>query len=105
VHNQLRDRIKQLLEHGCRVVLLRLPSTQALTSPSDPAAALGGALAREFNLLRVDLGRECANRGASLTYTDGVHLSAASARQASRLLADMLANPSSSFAQDNTRAR
>jgi hypothetical protein len=95
VHNQLRDGIKQLIEHGCRVVLLRLPSGRGVASPNDQAAALSEALMREFNLVRVDLGKESANRGEPLTYTDGVHLTASSARQASRLLAEVLANRSS----------
>lgn len=105
VHNQLRDGIKQLLEHGCRVVVLRLPSGQQLTSAGDRAAALGETLAREFNLLRVDLGQECANRGESVTFTDGVHLSSGSARQASRLLAEVLARRPSSLAQESIRTR
>jgi hypothetical protein len=105
VHNQLRDGIKQLLEHRCRVVLLRLPSGRDRAITNDRAAALSETLAREFNLLRVDLGQECASRGELLTYTDGIHLSARSARQASRLLAQVLANRSSSFAQGTTRAR
>lgn len=96
VHNQLRNEIKQLVEHGCRVVLLRLPSGHILTSASDPAATLGQTLAREFNLLRVDLGQECASRGESVTFTDGIHLSAGSARQASRLLAEVLAGKAAS---------
>jgi hypothetical protein len=102
VHVQLRNGIKQLLEHGCRVVLLRLPSYQPT---HDRASALSEALAREFNLVRVDLAQECASRGELLTYTDGIHLSAGSARQASRLLAEVLARKSSSFAQGATRAR
>lgn len=105
VHNQLRDGIKQLLEHDCRVVLLRLPSGRGLASSNDRAAALSEALAREFNLQRVDLGQECASRGELLTYTDGIHLSAVSARQASRLLAQVLSSRSSSLAQGTTRAR
>jgi len=104
VHNQLRDGIKQLREHGCRVVLLRLPSGQSLPSAGDLAATLGEALAREFNLQRVDLGQECLNRGESVTFTDGIHLSAGSARQASRILAELLASRSS-LAQGTMRAR
>jgi hypothetical protein len=105
VHTQLHDGIKQLLDHGCRVVLLRLPSGRSVASTNDRAATLSEALAREFNLIRVDLGRECASRGELLTYTDGIHLSSGSARQASRLLAEVLASRSSSFAQGTTRAR
>jgi hypothetical protein len=86
-------------------VLLRLPSGRSVASTNDRAATLSEALAREFNLIRVDLGRECASRGELLTYTDGIHLSSGSARQASRLLAEVLASRSSSFAQGTTRAR
>lgn len=102
VHNQLRNEIKKLLEHGCRVVILRLPSGQSLTSATDRAATLGETLAREFSLLRVDLGQECASRGESITFTDGVHLSAGSARQASRLLAEVLTGKPSALAQGTT---
>jgi hypothetical protein len=105
VHNQLRNDIQQLVARGCRVVLLRLPSARDAISANDPVVTLSEALAREFNLVRVDLGHECASRGEALTYTDGIHLSAGSARQASRLLAEVLASRSSSLAQGTTRAR
>lgn len=104
-HQQLRDGIKQLLAHGCRVVLLRLPTGSHAVSTNEPTVALSESLAREFNLVRVDLGQECASHGQPLTYTDGLHLSAGSARQASRLLAEVLAGGPSSFAQGTTRAR
>jgi hypothetical protein len=88
VRKVLRTEIGELIKHGSRVVLMRLPSQRATTN--DPAFALSELLAREFKLLHVDLDAECTSRGRTMTFTDGIHLSVNSAREASRVLAELI---------------
>jgi hypothetical protein len=41
-------------------------------------------------LLQIDLDAECLSRGKVLTYSDGLHLAPAAARETSRLLSELL---------------
>jgi len=85
---QAVEHIKNLQRLGCQVVLVRLPWGNRFSS-NHPAFLLGDELARELNLMQIDLARECAKRNCVLTYTDGIHLAPASAREASRILAEL----------------
>jgi hypothetical protein len=85
---QVVDRIKNLRRLGCQVVLVRLPWGNRYSN-RHPAFLLGDELTRELNLVQIDLALECAKRECVLVYTDGMHLSPASAREASRILAEL----------------
>lgn len=94
-----RDALRMLLQalraHSCRVVLVRLPAGYHNTAASDPAFALGEEMAKEFALAEYDLTAECESRGRTPQYTDGHHLTPASAREVSRVLSELLARPAS----------
>lgn len=85
---ELREKVKALQERGCRVVFVRLPTGQR--EADNPAFALSAALARELKVPELDLRAECAGRGETLSYTDGLHLTPGSAREVSRLIAELI---------------
>jgi hypothetical protein len=88
---KLRRQIQTLRDRGCRVILVRMPASHRFTPANNPSFAFGDELAREFNLPLYDLDDECARRGFPVKYTDGVHLSAQSAREAAQVLAELVA--------------
>jgi lysophospholipase L1-like esterase len=88
---RLARQIQALKERGTRVVLLRLPAGDLASVNQLASLSLSAALASELQVPRVDLTAECARRGELLTYTDGLHLTPASANSVSRLLATLLA--------------
>jgi hypothetical protein len=90
VRDEIRAQIQKLVSLGSRVVLVRLPWGNR-NEASNPAFEFGGDLARELKLAQIDLEQECARRGHVLRYTDGLHLAPASAREASRTLAELAA--------------
>jgi hypothetical protein len=89
VQDRLREEIRGLLEKKSEVVIVRIPST--IQGPTDTNFVFGDVLAREFNLRRLDLPAECARRGLALSFSDGIHLTPDSARQVSRVLAELAA--------------
>ncbi|MBN8246467.1 MAG: SGNH/GDSL hydrolase family protein [Verrucomicrobia bacterium] len=72
-----------------RVVLVRIPAGRS--NPESPEASNeADVTARDFGLPLVDLLRLSRKEGLSMTYTDGLHLTPASARAISGLLARTL---------------
>ena len=97
----LRARIQALTAHGSRVVLVLLPTGRRSNSSNNPCLAFADELAREFHLLQLDLEAECSSRGRVLTYSDGLHLAPAAARETSQLLSQLL--PKTESAAANVR--
>lgn len=91
VKDRLRAQIQALRAQGCRIVLVRLPAGYHSGSLNGDAFRLGDDLAKEFSLRQVDLEAELSGRGDRPRYTDGMHLTPASARATSLLLAELLA--------------
>lgn len=81
-------RVNALRARGVEVVLLRLPVGR-MNPPTPQTPHLGDALSAHLGLPLLDLNREAARRGIPLTYTDGLHLSPASARRMAALLAEL----------------
>jgi hypothetical protein len=88
---RLRGLVAELQGRGCKVVLVRLPAGRSAGPGANPNFELADSLAREFNLVQIDLAAECSRRGRVLAYTDGQHLAPAPAREVSRLLAELVA--------------
>jgi len=86
----LRARIAALKARGTRIVLVQIPTGARFNSANNPSVAFADELAHEFHLLQVDLDAECASRGKVLSFTDGIHLAPAAARETSQLLAQLL---------------
>ena len=91
LRDRLRAQIQILRDHDCRIVLMRLPDGGRAVWSSIPSFSFGDDLAREFNLVQIDVEVECSRRGHPVSYSDGMHLTAGSAREASQLLAEQLA--------------
>jgi hypothetical protein len=87
---RVRCQVRSLRERGARIVLLRMPMNGGAEAGKNPSFAFADELAREFQLSQVDLEAELAARGLAICYTDGLHLAAGSARDASRVLAEVL---------------
>jgi hypothetical protein len=90
--DRLRAQIQALRTRGCHIVLVRLPAGHQSASDNQATHDFCDNLAQEFNLRQLDLGAELSSRGRPISYTDGMHLTPSSAREASRLLAELLAN-------------
>ena len=91
VEAKLRAQIKALQDRGCRIVLVRLPSSHGVAWYK-PEFALGEVLKRELNLTEIELARECSRRGYVMKYTDDRdHLAPAAAREAAQVLAELVA--------------
>ncbi len=93
--NKLGEQIRALRARGSRVVLMRVPTGPQFVPKDNPSLPLGAALAREYDLCEVDLEAECAKRGQALSFSDGVHLTPASARQVSALLGELVSEETS----------
>jgi hypothetical protein len=91
---KLRVQIKILQDRGCRILLVRLPTSSQFSSRDNPNLLLGDELKREFNLVRIDLEPECARRGYVMKYSDGYHLAPQAARQAAKIIADLVGRES-----------
>lgn len=89
---RFRGQVGELRNRGCEVVLLRLPVGRE--NPADPAAS-GEAdrLALALGVRLIDVNREAAKRGLGLAYSDGLHLTPASARAVAVLFAELAARP------------
>jgi hypothetical protein len=94
VRSTVREDLKRLRATGCQIVLLRMPAGINSLPGSHPACVFADQLCQELNLCQINLVTELANRGHKMQYTDRVHLSTASARQASQVLAEVLASVS-----------
>ncbi len=89
---RFRGQVGELRRRGCEVVLLRLPVGRE--NPADPAApGEADRLARALGVRLVDVNREAAKRGLGLAYSDGLHLTPASARAVGMLFAELAARP------------
>ncbi|HEY9175320.1 MAG TPA: hypothetical protein VI136_23795 [Verrucomicrobiae bacterium] len=93
IRAKLRSQIRALQDRGCRVILVRMPASHRFTSANNASFALGDELAKELKLPQYDLDDECVRRGIAVKYTDGVHLSPQAAREAARVLAELVAKP------------
>ena len=86
------EQVAELRRRGCEVILLRLPvgrENPARPEVPNPADELAGKL----GLKLIDLNREAARRGLEMSYSDGLHLSPASARTVCRLLVELTTPP------------
>lgn len=82
---RIRAALDDVRKAGARVVLVRIPAGRA--NPEDPEAANeADDTARDFGLPLVDLLRLSRKEGLPIRYTDGLHLTPASARVVSQLL-------------------
>ncbi len=86
--NAVRRRIAEVQRLGCKIVLVRLPCGGRFPK-THPTMVFADELAREFKLPQIDLEQECSSRGCHLAYTDGLHLAPLSAREASKVLAEL----------------
>ena len=83
---QTRDRVDRLRAWGVEVVLLRLPVGRE--NPVDPQASnFADEVARRLGIALLDLNRRTTLAGTALNYSDGLHLTADSARTVARILA------------------
>ncbi len=81
------SRLRELKDHRVRVLLYQLPGgNQSIPSGIEE-------LARGLQLPLIRLGQEMLQRGHTPAYTDGLHLTASSAEQASRVLAEIASRP------------
>jgi hypothetical protein len=87
----LRGHLHSLAGRGSGLVLVSLPTGARQGSGEDSATRLGKELSTELRLPFLDLGAECVSRGITLGYSDGHHLGAASAKDISKMLAEMAA--------------
>jgi hypothetical protein len=89
---RLAEQVAELRRRGCEVILLRLPVGRE--NPARPEAPnLADELADKLGLKLIDLNREAARRGLEMSYSDGLHLSPASARTVCRLLVELTTAP------------
>jgi hypothetical protein len=83
---QSRDRVDRLRALGVEVVLLRLPVGRE--NPVDSKAPnFADEVAGRLGISLIDLNRRTAPAGTALNYSDGLHLTADSARTVARILA------------------
>lgn len=87
---KLRAQIKALQARGCRIILVRLPTSREFVW-HNMGFALGDELKRELNLAEIDLAHECARRGYVMKYSDGYHLAPLAAREAAQVMAELVA--------------
>jgi len=88
--------LQALREKGSYVVIVRLPTGQRRALDAD-GLVLASAIVRELDLPEIDLESECLSRGYRLEFTDGIHMTPASARQTSQLLAELVEKQLSSI--------
>lgn len=83
---EARDRVDRLRALGVEVVLLRLPVGRE--NPVNPQAAyFADEVARRLGVGLLDANRQTAAAGTILSYSDGLHLTADSARVVAQALA------------------
>lgn len=83
-----KDLLDQLRQRGVKICLYRLPvGREDLPDPQSPDFIADLAVQWGLPYLRVD--GECQRRGISLEYTDGLHLTPASAKAVAEVLAEM----------------
>jgi len=86
--NQARERVDRLQKLGVEVVLLRLPVGRE--NPVDSQASnFADEVAQRLGIALLDLNRRTAPAGSVLNYSDGLHLTADSARAMARSLAQL----------------
>jgi len=81
--------LRSLREKGSYVVVVRLP-TGHLRALDVDGLLLASAIVGELELPTIDLESECLSRGYNLEFTDGIHMTPASARHSSQLLAELV---------------
>jgi hypothetical protein len=89
VKREVRGALYAVRGKGSKLVIVRLP-TGRRTALHSAGLLFGSELARELEIPEIDLESECIRRGLRTTYTDGIHMTPASARQTSRVLAELL---------------
>jgi hypothetical protein len=87
---RLGARIKALRARGCRVALVRLPAGRENPEPAD-VPTIADRMAAEWGVPVLDVHREAVRRNLPMTYTDGLHLDAPTAKAAAALLSEMAA--------------
>jgi hypothetical protein len=87
---RMRLLIDQLRQHGTEICLYRLPVGRE-NLPSDGAPDFISDLAWKWGIPYLDVDRECKRRGLVPTYTDGLHMTPASARETAIVLAELTA--------------
>lgn len=90
IKKQIHSLIKKLHIAGSKLVLVRMPAGKNSLRDDHPAVLFANELAAEFQLAQVNLAGELGSTDSHISYTDGVHLTPASALKASHLLASDL---------------
>lgn len=85
------ERLRQLQAAGIQVAFVDVPVGEASLEGLDTSDDTAAGLARLLGLPRLDLRAELFRRQVPLRYTDGIHLTAGSARQAAAVLTEMAA--------------
>jgi hypothetical protein len=87
--NQMRTALLDARAKGSRIMLVRIP-TGGRTPLEEAMVQAGTELGRELKITEIELEAECLARGYHLAYTDGTHMTPASAKQVSLLLAELV---------------
>lgn len=82
--------LRRLQAEGVRVAFVDVPLGESPAPGREAPADTADGLARLLGLPRLDLRAELHRRQVTLRYTDGLHLTAASARQAAEVLSEMV---------------
>lgn len=80
---------RKLQERGIHLVLVRFPTQFVPIQTQFHPLDFTGDLAKDLSIPRMDLGREFQRVGHTPTFTDGTHLSSASARIAARQISTL----------------
>jgi len=92
----MSETLRALREKGSYVVIVRLPTGYRRGLDAE-GLLLASAVIRDLELPVIDLESECLSRGHRLEFTDGIHMTPASARQSSQLLAELVEKQLSSI--------
>lgn len=84
------EAFRKALASGSRLILIRYPTASSVVQESFHPLDFTGTLATNLSVRRIDLGRELRARGHEPQFTDGTHLSAASARVAAGVVAEAI---------------
>jgi hypothetical protein len=86
---RIRATLRDLRGKGSHVVIVQMP-TGSRNAVDVATYQFATELAQELGIPEIDLEAECLRRGYNLVFTDGTHMTPASASQSSRLLAELV---------------
>jgi len=90
VKGKIREQLRALHGAGSHVVLCRFPAGLQAVYKDHPQALFADELVKDLGVQQIDLASEMTKAGLFPNYTDGIHLTPASARQASKLLVTLV---------------